>query len=84
MGLTCLTVSKCGLRPAISSPEPPPWKVLVTKAPPGFSCSRAKAAAAPLATPRRLGYIAPAKRRLLMEIREGLTFDDVLLEPGPS
>ncbi|GAA0634407.1 IMP dehydrogenase [Brevundimonas lenta] len=29
-------------------------------------------------------YTRPAKRRLLMEIREGLTFDDVLLEPGPS
>src|SRR5690606_27160685 len=29
-------------------------------------------------------YTRPAKRRLPMEIREGLTFDDVLLEPGPS
>src|ERR1700741_4177461 len=29
-------------------------------------------------------HTAPAKRRVLMEIREGLTFDDVLLEPGPS
>jgi hypothetical protein len=29
-------------------------------------------------------YTRPAKRSLLMEIREGLTFDDVLLEPGPS
>src|SRR3954463_10403356 len=29
-------------------------------------------------------YSQPAKRGVSMEIREGLTFDDVLLEPGPS
>jgi IMP dehydrogenase len=29
-------------------------------------------------------YSQPAKRGTPMEIREGLTFDDVLLEPGPS
>ena len=29
-------------------------------------------------------YTQPAKRGVSMEIREGLTFDDVLLEPGPS
>src|SRR5687768_13688408 len=38
----------------------------------------------PLRFHRRDRYTRPAKRRLLMEIREGLTFDDVLLEPGPS
>src|SRR5690606_41350226 len=38
----------------------------------------------PLRFPAIHRYTRPAKRRLLMEIREGLTFDDVLLEPGPS
>ena len=35
--------------------------------------------------PRRVrGYGLARKTESLMEIREGLTFDDVLLEPGPS
>src|ERR1700760_1106269 len=42
----------------------------------------APAEALPLTPPD--AYSQPAKRGAPMEIREGLTFDDVLLEPGPS
>ena len=35
-------------------------------------------------TARLFPITPPAQRRLPLEIREGLTFDDVLLEPGPS
>ena len=38
----------------------------------------------PLPAPSPDAYTQPAKRGVSMEIREGLTFDDVLLEPGPS
>ncbi|WP_368856349.1 IMP dehydrogenase, partial [Enterobacter hormaechei] len=34
--------------------------------------------------PPPLSYTRAAKRRIPMEIREGLTFDDVLLEPAAS
>src|SRR5579859_2075129 len=39
---------------------------------------------APLPPSPSDAYTHPAKRGVSMEIREGLTFDDVLLEPGPS
>src|SRR5471030_3018290 len=39
---------------------------------------------APLPLEASDAYSQPAKRGTPMEIREGLTFDDVLLEPGPS
>ena len=38
----------------------------------------------PLAVQAALPLYADRKTESLMEIREGLTFDDVLLEPGPS